>query len=74
MSTTNVNDIEEARRWGRSLIVSGLLIIILVSLSDLDLTEFLIIMSVAIVMMWGGFCLCRLSDDVFRQISTPRSK
>lgn len=69
MSIPNVKDIEEAQRWGRSLILNGLLIVILVSLTNIDLTEMLIILSVALAMIWGGICLCRFSDDAFSQIS-----
>ncbi len=72
MSIPNLKDIEEAQRWGRSLILNGLLIVILVSLTNIDLTEMLIILSVAIAMMWGGFCLCRFSGDAFSQISETK--
>jgi hypothetical protein len=47
MTSANVKDIEEARRWGRSLMVSGLLMIVLVSLSKIDLTEALIFLGVS---------------------------
>ncbi len=72
MSIPNRKDIEEAQRWGRSLILNGLLIVILVSLTNLDLTEILIILSVAIAMMWGGICLCRFTGDAFSQISDTK--
>ncbi len=72
MSIPNRKDIEEAQRWGHSLILNGLLIVILVSLTNLDLTEILIILSVAIAMMWGGICLCRFTDGAFSQISDAK--
>jgi hypothetical protein len=72
MTTLNVKDIEEARIWGRSLIVNGVLIIILVMFSNLDWAEELTILSFGIVMMWGGFCLCRFSDEAVSQISRTR--
>ena len=72
MTTLSVKEIEEARIWGRSLIVNGVLIIILVMFSNLDWAEELTILSFGIVMMWGGTCLCRFSDDAVSQISRTR--
>ena len=73
MTTLNVKEIEEARIWGRSLIVNGVLIIILVMFSNLDLAEELTILRFGIVMMWGGFCLCRFSDEAVSQISHTKN-
>ena len=74
MTTPNVKEIEVARIWGRSLIVNGILIIILVMFSNLDWTEELTILSFGIVMMWGGFCLCRFSDEAVSQISHTKNE
>ena len=73
MTTLNVKEIEEARIWGRSLIVNGVLIIILVMFSNLDWAEELTILGFGIVMMWGGFCLCRFSDEPVSQISHTKN-
>jgi hypothetical protein len=74
MSIPNNKDVEEAQTWGRSLILNGLLIVILVSFTSLDLTEMLIILSVAIAMIWGGICMCRFSGDAFSHISDAKKK
>ena len=74
MTSANVKDIEEARRWGRSLMVSGLLMIVLVSLSKIDLTESLIILGASAVLILGGYCLCHLSDDFFTRTSNDGSQ
>ena len=74
MKTPKVKGIEEARVWGRSLIVNGILIIILVMFSNLDWAEEWTILSFGIVMMWGGFCLCRFSDEAMSQISHTKNE
>ena len=72
MTTPKDKNIDEARSWGISLTVIGVLIIILVMFSNLDWAEELTIQSFGIVMMWGGFCLCRISDDAVSQILRTR--
>ena len=74
MSIPNNKDVEEAQTWGRSLILNGLLIVILVSFTSLDLTEMLIILSVAIAMIWGGICIYRFSGEAFSHISDAKKK
>ena len=73
MTTLNVKEIEEARSWVLSVTVNGVLIIILVMFLNLDWTEALTILSFGIVMMWGGFCLCRFSDEAVSQISHTKN-
>jgi hypothetical protein len=74
MTNPNVKEFEEAQWWGRSLILNGLLIVFLVSFTSLDLTEMLIILSVAIAMIWGGICICRFSGEAFSHISDAKKK
>jgi small neutral amino acid transporter SnatA (MarC family) len=69
MTNPNVKEIEEARCWGRSLILNGLLLIMFVFFLNFDWTEGLIIISIGTVMIAGGFYLCRFSDDALSQIS-----
>ncbi|MFM1794080.1 MAG: hypothetical protein RL642_465 [Bacteroidota bacterium] len=69
MKTPNEKDIEEALNWGRSLIVNGLLLIMFVLFFNFDWTQGLIILCISTVMIGGGFCLCRFSNDAVSQIS-----
>jgi hypothetical protein len=73
MTNPNVKEIEEAQSWGRSLILNGLLLIMLVLFLNFDWTEGLIILSIGTVMMWGGTCLCRFSDEAVSQISHTKN-
>jgi len=73
MSTPNVKEIKEARYWGLSLIVNGILLIMFVLFFNFDWTEGLIILCISTVMIGGGFCLCRYSDDALSQISHTKN-
>lgn len=69
---TNLNNeekIDEVQSWGRSLIASGLLVIMLVLTSTSDWSEAALILWIGIVMIWGGWCLSRDSDKQCHQIS-----
>lgn len=74
MSIPNDKDVEEAQRWGRSLILNGLLIVILVSFTSLDLTEMLIILSVAIAMIWAAFACVAFLVMLSVTFQTQRKK
>lgn len=63
MKNPKVDVIDEARSWGRSLILSGALAILLVVISTNDWTDSIFIIWIGIAMIWGGWCLCRFSDQ-----------
>jgi hypothetical protein len=63
MKNTKVEVTDEARSWGRSLMLSGALAILSVVISPNDWTNSIFIIWIGIAMIWGGWCLCRFSDQ-----------
>jgi hypothetical protein len=63
MKNTKVEVTDEARSWGRSLMLSGALAILSVVISTNDWTNSIFIIWIGIAMIWGGWCLCRFSDQ-----------
>jgi hypothetical protein len=62
MKNQKVEAIDEARTWGRSLILSGALVILVVATSTNDWTDSIFIIWIGIAVIWAGWCLCRFSD------------
>ncbi len=62
MKNPKVATIDEARTWGRSLILSGALAILLVATSTNNWTDSIFIIWIGIAVIWAGWCLCRFSD------------
>ena len=62
MKNLKVKAIDEARTWGRSLILSGALAIFLVITSTKNWTDFIFIIWIGIAVIWAGWSLCRFSD------------
>ena len=62
MKNSKVEAIDEARTWGRSLILSGGLAILVVATSTNDWTDSIFIIWIGIAVIWAGWCLCRFSD------------
>lgn len=63
MKNTKVEVTDEARSWGRSLMLSGALAILSVVISTNDWTDSIFIIWIGIAMIWGSWCLCRFSDQ-----------
>jgi hypothetical protein len=63
MKNHKVETINEARTWGRSLILSGSLAILLIGTSTNNLTDSIFIIWIGIAVIWAGWCLCRFSDN-----------
>ncbi len=62
MKNPKVKAIDEARTWGRSLIVSGALAILAVATSTNDWTDSVFVIWIGIAVIWAGWFLCRFSD------------
>jgi hypothetical protein len=62
MKNPKVETIDDARTWGRSLILSGALAILLVATSTNNWTDSIFIIWIGIAVIWAGWCLCRFSD------------
>jgi general stress protein CsbA len=62
MKNQKVEAIDEARTWGRSLILSGALVILVVATSTNDWTDSIFIIWIGIAVICAGWCLCRFSD------------
>jgi hypothetical protein len=62
MKNPKAEAIDEARTWGRSLILSGALAILVVATFTDDWTDSIFIIWIGIAVIWAGWCLCRFSD------------
>ena len=62
MKNPKVETIDDARTWGRSLILSGALAILAVATSTNDWTDSVFVIWIGIAVIWAGWCLCRFSD------------
>jgi general stress protein CsbA len=62
MKNPKVEAMDGTRTWGRSLILSGALAVLLVATSTNDLTDSIFIIWIGIAVMLAGWCLCRFSD------------
>jgi hypothetical protein len=69
MKNEKAEAIDEARTWGRSLILSGAIAIFLVATSTNDWTDSIFIIWIGIAVIWAGWCLCRFSDKPSDQSS-----
>lgn len=72
MTYPKSEEIDEARSWGRSLIVSGFLVIILVLTSTNNWGDLALFIGMGIAMVWGGWGLCRYSDQAHSKASDSR--